>query len=88
MGVRFVPSQPESLQQIINKFLEKEAKVASLQKFWGLQNEEIEKLDLETSRLTTAADAADAADAAAGTAAAEHAAVVEARRREEKCNRM
>jgi hypothetical protein len=84
VGVRFVPSQPESLQQIINKFLEKEAKVASLQKFWGLQNEEIEKLDLETSRLTTAADAADAADAAAGTAAAEHAAVVEARRREEK----
>ena len=84
VGVRFVPSQPESLQQIINKFLEKEAKVASLQKFWGLQNEEIEKLGLETSRLTTAADAADAADAAAGSAAAEHAAVVEARRREER----
>jgi len=84
VGVRFVPSQPESLQQIINKFLEKEAKVASLQKFWGLQNEEIEKLGLETSRLTTAADAADAADSAAGAAAAEHAALVEARRLEEK----
>ena len=81
VGVRFVPSKPESLQEIITKFLEKEAKVASLQQFWGMQNEEIEvqseeieRLELETSRLATEA-------ASASAAAAEHAEVVEAPRR-------
>ena len=82
VGVRFVPSQPESLQQIINKFLEKEARVASLQKFWALQNEEIEKLGAEKQRLTSfgeearrerdelAAEAQSAAEAAEAMRAA------------------
>ena len=84
VAVRFVPSQPESLQQIIGKFLEKEAKVASLQKFWGMQNEDVERLGAETARLTAAADKAQLRDAQLAQAAAEHAAAVEARRREEE----
>lgn len=88
VGVRFVPSQPESLQQIITKFLEKEAKVASLQKFWGLQNEDIEKLGLERERLTAAADEAQVHGSQLAAAAAEHAAVVVARRREEEAEQL
>lgn len=47
VGVHFVPSQPETLLQIINKFVEKEGRVASLQKYWALQNDEIEALAAE-----------------------------------------
>ena len=43
--MHFVPSQPESLQEIINKFAEKEARVQSLQKFWAMQNDELAALE-------------------------------------------
>jgi len=51
VDVLFVPGQPEKLQQIIDKFVEKERRVASLQKFWGIQNDEIEALTLDLAAL-------------------------------------
>ena len=51
VGVHFQPSHPESLQQIIDKFVEKERRVASLQKYWALQADEIGGLEFELASL-------------------------------------
>ncbi|KAL1527505.1 hypothetical protein AB1Y20_008961 [Prymnesium parvum] len=47
VGVHFVPSQPESLQQIISKYVEKEGKIASLLKYSEQQNDEIHDLQVQ-----------------------------------------
>merc|ERR1719409_723419 len=60
VGVHFIPSRPETLQEIIDKFVEKEQRVASLQKYWSLQNDEIEKLEQECAEMQAACDAEEA----------------------------
>jgi len=47
VGVHFEPSRPESLQEIIEKFAEKERRVASLQQYWALQADDIETTSSE-----------------------------------------
>jgi len=56
VGVHFVPSHPESLQQIIETFVEKEQRVASLQKYWTLQSDEVESLTSELGSLEKLAE--------------------------------
>ena len=60
VGVHFVPSHPESLQQIIETFVEKEQRVASLQTYWTLQNDEVEDLSSQLSTLEALAKRAEA----------------------------
>jgi len=66
VGVHFVPSQPESLQQIINKYVEKEGKIASLLKYSEQQNDEMRALKLSIADAQASlreVDGGDGADA-------------------------
>ena len=74
VGVHFQPSHPESLQQIIDTFVEKEQRVASLQKYLTLQSDEVETLSHQVTALERQAEAVEAVGAAeAAEAAAAHA---------------
>ena len=68
VGVHFQPSHPESLEQIIKKFVEKEGQVVSLQRYFSLQSDEIETLTSQLAHLTRESEAA-AADKAVEDAA-------------------
>ena len=65
VGVHFQPSHPESLEQIIKKFVEKEGQVISLQRYFSLQSDEIELLLSQLARLTREEEAARATTRAA-----------------------
>ena len=71
VGVHFQPSHPESLQQIIDTFVDKEQKVTSLQKYLALQQDEIETLSQQLGALDKDADAAQALSHAEASAAAQ-----------------
>merc|ERR1719231_2201132 len=64
VGVHFQPSHPESLEQIIKKFVEKEGQVVSLQRYFSLQSDEIETLSSDLQHLNREAAQVEAAHAA------------------------
>jgi len=75
VGVHFVPSQPESLQQIISKYVEKEGKIASLLKYSEQQNDEIHSLQVDQTEMQSLLDRCEGregADAAGAKAAVTH----------------
>jgi len=89
--VHFVPSQPESLQQIISKYVEKEGKIASLLKYSEQQNDEIRHIQSEMAEAQAKVDAsgtgeegAAAASKAADGAGGKQAKKVEAHERAEQ----
>jgi hypothetical protein len=57
VNVHFMPGDPGSLENIINKFIERETHIVSLQKFWARQNEEAEATRAEIFRLQSQATA-------------------------------
>ena len=70
VGVHFQPSHPESLEQIIQKFVEKEGQVVSLQRYFSLQSDQIETLSSQLQTLSREADAAQSAKQQADNVAA------------------
>jgi len=70
VGVHFAPSQPESLQRIIDTFVEKEGRVVSLQKYWAMQNEEVERMQHEVWELNELAESMEAGSSAEAGASA------------------
>merc|ERR1719181_2725802 len=64
VGVHFQPSHPESLEQIIKKFVEKEGQVVSLQRYFSLQSDEIETLHQQLAQFERQEAAAKEAKAA------------------------
>jgi len=70
VGVHFQPSDPASLEQIIQKFVEKEGQIVSLQRYFSLQSDEVETLSSSLTALNREAERADASQQAAAAAAA------------------
>jgi len=82
VGVPVESTRPNSSQKIIEQFAEKDRRVASLQKYWALQSDEIEEIQLKVAAMerdaaTAAAAAADAVALAHGTVSKQHSAAAE-----------